>query len=71
MAAADWTSEMDDPPNVVLRGGPFDGATVRVTTYNAVIERRGGGMRHRYRPTTDVDDEYPTLLIFVYAGSVE
>jgi hypothetical protein len=71
MTAADRNPDLDDPPNVVLRGGPFDGATVRVATYNTVIERRADGRRHRYRPTVEVDDEYPTLLIFVYAGSVD
>ena len=68
---AQWPSNLDDPPNVVLRGGPFDGATVRVTTYRTVIERWADGRRHRYRPTTEVDDEYPTLLIFVYDGAAD
>ncbi|GAA1980728.1 hypothetical protein [Catenulispora subtropica] len=58
-----------DQPNVVLRGGPLDGAILVVRSLHNGIEREGGGQIHTYVPTEDADDEYPTMTVFIYAGS--
>ncbi|MBR7829109.1 hypothetical protein KDK95_22570 [Actinospica sp. MGRD01-02] len=52
-------------PNAVLRGGPFDGERVHVTSAVPVV-RYAGQVRHVYRPTADLDDEYPTMAVYVY-----
>jgi hypothetical protein len=57
---------MSDHPdlNVVLRGGPFDGRRMRVGNRVPVtLELEGEGFV--YRPTAELDDEYPTLTIWV------
>lgn len=54
-----------DRPSAVLRGGPFDGEQIRVTA-RAPLVRFAGQVRHVYRPTTELDTEYPTLAVFVH-----
>lgn len=52
-------------PNAVLRGGPFDGEQVRVAA-QAPLVRFAGKVRHVYRPTSELDTEYPTLVVYVH-----
>jgi hypothetical protein len=56
-------SGSDDAPNAVLRGGPFDGERVQVTTSVPVV-RFAGKVRHIYRRTADRDEEFPTLVVY-------
>jgi hypothetical protein len=63
-------SELQGTPNIVLRGGPADGSTMDVTALDAMIELSLDGQVHSYRPTPDLDDEYPTLTVFAFVGSV-
>jgi hypothetical protein len=51
-------------PNIVLRGGPLDGERMRVE-YRVPIVRDVGDERCVYRPTGDLDTEYPTLAVYV------
>lgn len=50
--------------NVVLRGGPLDGDQVHLGS-RASIGIEVEGERFVYWPTADLDDEYPTLTIWV------
>lgn len=52
-------------PNAVLRGGPFDGEQIHVTA-QARLVRFAGKVRHIYKPTSELDTEYPTLVVFVH-----
>jgi hypothetical protein len=52
-------------PNAILRGGPFDGEQIHVTTRVPVV-RFAGQVRHVYGPTAELDTEYPTLLVYVH-----
>ena len=52
-------------PNVVLRGGPFDGRRMRVGN-RAPIRLTIEGEGFIYRPSIELDDEYPTLTIWVF-----
>ncbi|MBR7837085.1 hypothetical protein KDL01_27660 [Actinospica durhamensis] len=52
-------------PNAVLRGGPFDGELIHVTTQVPVV-RHAGKVRHVYQSTQELDQEYPTLVIYVH-----
>jgi hypothetical protein len=54
--------------NAVLRGGPLDGETIRVSTQRAPIAREIDGKVYYYAPTGEVDDEFPTFVIFAYIG---
>ena len=54
-----------EAPNAVLRGGPFDGEQVHVTTRVPVV-RFAGQVRHVYEPTAELDSEFPTLLAYVH-----
>ena len=58
----------DQPPNAVLRGGPLDGEAVRVSTQRAPIVREVDGIVYHYAPSGEVDDEFPTLVIFTYVS---
>lgn len=52
-------------PNVVLRGGPLDGEQRHIDSRGAIgIEV--GPDRVTYRPTAELDSEYPTLAVWVY-----
>lgn len=64
------SSELQGTPNVVLRGGPADGETMYVTSTEAMVELSLGGQIHSYRPTPDLDDEYPNLTAFAFVGSI-
>jgi hypothetical protein len=57
-----------EPPNAILRGGPLDGETVTVRTMRAGIEREVDGQIYTYVPTPEMDDEFPTMAVFIYAG---
>jgi hypothetical protein len=63
-------SELQGTPNIVLRGGPADGLTMDVTPLDAMIEFSLDGQVHSYRPTPDLDDEYPALTVFAFVGSI-
>lgn len=65
---------MDDRPfagvtaNAVLRGGPLDGAQVHVYRREPIgIEVEAE--RYVYRPTVELDDEFPTLAVWVFDHS--
>jgi hypothetical protein len=58
------------PPNVVLRGGPLDGETHALTEFRFRLNLTRDHRTHRYAPTADLDDEYPTLLIFRFVETV-
>jgi hypothetical protein len=56
---------MDGQANAVLRGGPFDGNVIhtdRLTEVTRIIDNTV----HVYRPTVEIDDQYPTLRVFVH-----
>lgn len=57
-------SEHPDP-DVVLRGGPFDGRRLRVDD-PAPVRIGLEGETFVYRPTQEIDDEFPTLKIWVF-----
>ena len=63
-------SETQGTPNIVLRGGPADGYTMHAAPLDAIVELSLDGQVHSYRPTPDLDDEYPTLTAFAFVGSV-
>lgn len=57
---------VDHPePNIVLRGGPLDGGRAHVHNW-APAEFRAGNQRCFYRPTGDMDTEFPTLSVYVF-----
>ncbi len=54
----------DEPePNIVLRGGPFDGERLHVD-YRAPVKREANGRVFIYGPTGEMDSEYETLLMY-------
>jgi hypothetical protein len=56
----------DEPePNIVLRGGPFDGRRMHADSL-APISLQVEGERFVYRPTSDLDTEFPTLAMWVF-----
>ena len=57
-------------PTVVLRGGPLDGETHALTEHRFLLNLTRDGVTYRYAPTADLDDEYPTLLIFKYVETL-
>jgi hypothetical protein len=52
-------------PNVVLRGGPLDGEQLHLAT-RIPITIEVGDERAVYRPTAELDTEFPTLAVWVY-----
>lgn len=52
-------------PNAVLRGGPLDGEQVTVGGYRT-IGIQLDGERAVYRPTSELDTEFPTLAVWVW-----
>ena len=56
---------MDGQANAVLRGGPFDGNVIDTDPLTEVT-RIIDNTVHIYRPTVEIDDEYPTLRVFVH-----
>ncbi|WP_034263720.1 hypothetical protein [Actinospica robiniae] len=52
-------------PNVVLRGGPLDGRCVHVAAW-VPIRLDADGSSAVYRPTSELDTEFPTLAIWVF-----
>jgi hypothetical protein len=57
---------VDHPdPNIVLRGGPLDGGRTRVHNW-APATFDVGNQHCIYRPTGDLDTEYPTLNVYVF-----
>lgn len=52
-------------PNVVLRGGPLDGEQRHIDS-RAPISTEVGDERVVYRPSIELDDEFPTLTIWVF-----
>ncbi len=52
-------------PNVVLRGGPLDGEQRHIDS-RAPISTEVGDERVVYRPSIELDDEYPRLTIWVF-----
>lgn len=52
-------------PNAVLRGGPLAGGRIRVeriAPYADQVEAQ----RVYYRPTAQIDDEYPSLIVYAF-----
>lgn len=52
-------------PNVVLRGGPLDGELRHIGS-RAPVGIEVGDERCVYRPTVELDEEYPSLPIWVF-----
>jgi hypothetical protein len=53
-------------PNIVLRGGPFDGRRMHADNLEP-ITLRVEGERFVYRPTPELDTEFPTLAMWVFS----
>ncbi|WP_034267049.1 hypothetical protein [Actinospica robiniae] len=52
-------------PNAVLRGGPLAGGRIRVeriAPYVDLVEAQ----RVFYRPTAEVDEEFPNLVVYAF-----
>lgn len=60
--------EAVEPHNAVLRGGPLDGETLTVRTIRVPVDREVDGRVYRYAPTAEVDDEYPTMVVFTFVA---
>jgi hypothetical protein len=57
---------VDHPdPNVVLRGGPLDGGRAHVHNWTSVTFE-AESERCVYRPTGELDTEYPTLNVYAF-----
>ena len=57
---------VDNPdPNIVLRGGPLDGCRTRVHNWSPVT-LAAGDEQCLYRPTGELDTEYPTLNVYAF-----
>lgn len=52
-------------PNVVLRGGPLDGERMHLDS-RAPISAEVGDEQVIYRPSTELDEEFPALTIWVF-----
>lgn len=58
---------VDHPdPNVVLRGGPLDGARTRVHNWTKASIEDDDGNVFVYRPLGELDTEFPTLNVYVF-----
>lgn len=55
----------DLEPNVVLRGGPFDGERIHLDHLEP-IRLQVDGEWFVYRPTVEVDSEFATLAMWVF-----
>jgi hypothetical protein len=66
MEAMDRPKFVEHPePNIVLRGGPLDGYRTHVHNWMpATLE--AGDQQCVYRPTGELDTEYPTLSVYVF-----
>ena len=53
------------PANVVLCGGPLDGQRLHVAA-RVPIRLGADGTTAVYRPTSELDTEFPTLAIWVF-----
>ena len=58
--------DFEHAPNIVLRGGPLDGRVLWINQFGVVVQRMVDGQLARYRPTGELDDEFPTMAVFVY-----
>ena len=56
---------MAETPNAVLRGGPLDGTMITGDLRIYYVPSDDGHMLV-YLPTSELDDEYPTLLKYVF-----
>ena len=57
---------VDHPdPNAVLRGGPLDGGRTHVHNW-VPVDFHVGDQRCFYRPTGQLDTQYPTLSVYVF-----
>jgi hypothetical protein len=52
-------------PTAVLRGGPFDGLRLRPSGLPVITKTTDDGKTWMYRPTAEMDSEYPTLAVYV------
>ncbi len=52
-------------PNIVLRGGPFDGRTMFGDTARTLAINENRGPYFVYRPSDETDAEFRTLTVFV------
>ena len=57
-------------PTAVLRGGPLDGETHALTDHRFLLNITRDGVTYRYAPTSDWDEEFPTLLVFKFVEQV-
>ena len=57
----------ENKPNIILRGGPFDGRQLeQAKPYETLAIHEGGDTPFFiYRPTGELDEEYPALAVFV------
>lgn len=53
-------------PNAVLRGGQLDGIRVKADSPKP-ITLKGGELLFVYRPIGEMDNEYPTLAVYVFS----
>jgi hypothetical protein len=58
------------PPTAVLRGGPLDGETHALTDHRFLLNITRDGVTYRYAPTSEMDDEFPTLQVFSFVETV-
>jgi hypothetical protein len=57
---------VDHPdPNIVLRGGPLDGARLRVHNW-VPVTLDADDQKYVYRPLGELDLEYPMLSVYVF-----
>lgn len=59
-----WLLEHSEP-NAVLRGGPLDGSRIHVDRQVPLIYQ-AGDQRVTYRPTAELDTEFPALTVWVF-----
>lgn len=58
---------VDNPdPNIVLRGGPFDGGRMRVDGTEPVVTIRDGDLTCVYEATGEADQENPELAVYAH-----
>jgi hypothetical protein len=55
-----------EEPNTVLRGGPLNGRATHVHPGWPPITVQSGDQTCHYRPSGEMDTEYPTLAVYVF-----
>lgn len=62
---AEETPQHHPNPTAVLRGGPFDGLRVRQSGFALIAKETHDRTTWVYRPTGEMDEEYPELSLYV------